>query len=83
MEARSSTVVQYGDKPHSSVWFGRVVSASGTIRSKKTADDSPKRNCRNAAQSAVNQGTKRGALEPRRDIGTWLSKPWRSEDKAD
>ena len=68
---------------HAPARLGRVVSARSTIGANKTADDSPKKNGRNAAQSAVNQGTKRGAIEPRRDFRTWLSKPWRSEDKAD
>ncbi len=49
----------------------------------KTADDRPKERGRNAAQSAVNQRTKPGAFEPRRDLGTGLRKPGRPEDEAD
>jgi hypothetical protein len=63
--------------------FGVATAASILTRGYDTANDGADKSRWDAAQNAVNQRPKPGALKPRPDPGTWLGEPWRAEDEPE
>jgi hypothetical protein len=63
--------------------FGVATTASVSTGGYDTANEGADKSHWDAAQNAVNQRPKPGALGPRRDPGAWLGEPRRAEDEPE